>query len=152
MRADFCIPPENLTRNQDLLECTLSAKQCGSYIALTKDPKLAAVAVEPLSRTLQPMTIVGWLGGEQEQLVEGHGACETLGSEERYRGALWNEMGLPTLKNAYQGVAGAIAREDSWPAPPPEDQRYLLADPPFGSPQYFLRRYVRETQVPKSLR
>jgi hypothetical protein len=150
MRADFCMAPENVSASQDVLECTLSAKQCGSYVAATRDPRLAATAVEPLSRTVAPLTITGWSGGQSEQLMEGEGACQTLAADVRYRQPLWDSMGFPSVRRSYEGVSQAQAREPISPAR--RGDRYRLVEAAYGSPEWFLDRYLRETQVPKSLR
>ena len=150
MRQDFCINPENLSRSQDLLSCSLSAKQCGSYISAINDPLVANSAIEPLSRTMEGLSITGWLGNDVHQVLDGVGACSTLAVNDKYRSGLWNDMGYSSVKNAYIGVQNSLNKQPA--NMEVGNQQYVLTDPMFGSSKFFLARYLHETQTPKSLR
>lgn len=143
-RQDFCMAPENLSYNETQLTCSLNARQCGSYIASTRDPDIANTAGEPLLRSLQQPSISGWLGTDYLQLIDGTMGCAALGASEQYRQSLWNKIGYRTVENSAKGAQEAIAGQ-AVSAPLPDTQHQLL-DPAFGSPAFMVAKYLQTTQ------
>ena len=137
--------PENVSARTEALECILAARQCGSFIASTSDPRLANTASAPLLSSLEAFDVHGWRGTTSAQLLEAEGGCAVLSvAPERYRTPLWDAFGEKTVKNAMGGVMDAVMDEPVR-APLPME-RYEMVEPAYGSPTFILRKYMSQTQ------
>jgi hypothetical protein len=144
-RQDFCMAPENISARTEALECVLSARQCGSFVASTRDPRLANSASGPLLSSLEAFDVHGWRGTQWAQMLEADGGCAVLSVDpERYRRPLWDAFGEKTVKQAMGGVMDAVMGEPVRPPVPME--RYEMEEPAFGSPKFILEKFLRQTQ------
>ena len=145
-RQDFCIAAENVSRDETLLSCTLGTRSCGSYIAATKDVRMAAAATEPLLRSVAPFRLTGWMGGSNDQRLDAAGGCQCLGADDAYREILWETLGYNAVANSAMGTRQAIDGHGSIVPRVPLEQ-YRIAAPAFGSPAYMLSKYLRSTRL-----
>ena len=93
-RLDYCT-----TRHcDDVLSCTLRARQCGSYLQNSADEKTIERAIPVLQNILAPPVITEWQGACP--MVAADGVCNLLTSNKN-AAELWKAFGKERLDNFY---------------------------------------------------